>query len=125
MHEDIGKGGDADLNRKERLLYDAAAPRPLQPAEFAALRANAAVVVDARGPQEFAAGHFRGAVNVPAEGRFAEQAGTVLDPADDLVVIAPENREEEVVTRLARIGFDQVTGYLRNPGPLWRLWPRR
>jgi len=106
---------DAVLNRKERPLHSATAPRPLRPEEFAALRAGSAVVVDARDPQEFAAGHFRGAVNVPVSGRFAEQAGTVLDPADDLVVIAPENREEEVVTRLARIGFDRVAGYLRNP----------
>ncbi|MEU8761487.1 rhodanese-like domain-containing protein [Streptomyces sp. NPDC048659] len=106
---------DAELNRKERLLYDAAAPRPLSLAEFTALRRSGAVVVDARSPQDFANGHLRGAVNVPAEGRFAEQAGTVLDPADELIVMAPENREEEVVTRLARIGFDRAVGYLRNP----------
>ncbi|WP_268257422.1 rhodanese-like domain-containing protein, partial [Streptomyces hydrogenans] len=68
-----------------------------------------------RDPQEFAAGHLRGAVNVPADGRFAEQAGTVLDPADRLVVIAPEQREEEIVTRLARVGFDRAEGYLAAP----------
>lgn len=71
--------------------------------------------MDARDPQEFAAGHLRGAVNIPADGRFAEQAGTVLDPAGELLVMAPQNREEEVVTRLARIGFDRAAGYLRNP----------
>ncbi|MGW1104473.1 MBL fold metallo-hydrolase [Streptomyces sp. NPDC002540] len=107
---------DAELNRKDRLLFDpAAAPRPLSLDEFTELRRAGAVVVDARSPQEFANGHLRGAVNVPVEGRFAEQAGTVLDPADELVVMAPENREEEVVTRLARIGFDRAVGYLRNP----------
>lgn len=107
---------DAELNRKNRARYDAsAAPRPLTLADFTGLRAAGAVVVDARDPQEFAAGHLRGAVNVPADGRFAEQAGTVLDPAEELVVMAPQNREEEVVTRLARIGFDRVVGYLRNP----------
>ncbi|MDK0524394.1 rhodanese-like domain-containing protein [Streptomyces sp. ML-6] len=107
---------DAELNRKDRVRYDAtAATRPLTLEEFAGLREGGAVVVDARDPQEFAAGHLRGAVNVPADGRFAEQAGTVLDPAGELVVMAPQNREEEVVTRLARIGFDRVAGYLRNP----------
>ncbi|MEU5656922.1 rhodanese-like domain-containing protein [Streptomyces sp. NPDC047737] len=107
---------DAELNRKDRARYDATtAPRPLTLAEFTALRAAGATVVDARDPQEFAAGHLRGAVNVPADGRFAEQAGTVLAPADELVVMAPQNREEEVVTRLARIGFDHAVGYLRNP----------
>ncbi|MEV7278842.1 rhodanese-like domain-containing protein [Streptomyces sp. NPDC093111] len=107
---------DAELNRKDRVLYDAtSAPRQLSAPDFAALRRSGAVVVDARSPQEFANGHLRGAVNVPAEGRFAERVGTVLDPADELIVMAPENREEEVVTRLARIGFDHVVGYLRNP----------
>ncbi|MFB7011060.1 MULTISPECIES: rhodanese-like domain-containing protein [unclassified Streptomyces] len=107
---------DAELNRKDRLLFDsAAAPRPLSLDEFTEMRRAGAVVVDARSPQEFANGNLRGAVNVPVEGRFAEQAGTVLDPADELIVMAPENREEEVVTRLARIGFDRALGYLRNP----------
>ncbi|MGW3659538.1 MBL fold metallo-hydrolase [Streptomyces sp. NPDC005151] len=107
---------DAELNRKDRELYNpAAAPRPLTVEEFSALRGAGAVVVDARGPQEFGAGHLRGSINVPADGRFAEQAGTVLTPDAELLVIAPENREEEVVTRLARIGFDRVAGYLRNP----------
>ncbi|WP_329275859.1 rhodanese-like domain-containing protein [Streptomyces sp. NBC_00691] len=106
---------DAELNRRNRERYDAAAARSLAPAEFAALRRSGAVVVDARSPQAFAAGHLRGAVNVPADGRFAEQAGSVLDPVDELVVIAPEAREEEVVTRLARIGFDRVAGCLRDP----------
>ncbi|GLF94944.1 MBL fold metallo-hydrolase [Streptomyces yaizuensis] len=105
---------DADLNRRDRDLYDpaASAPRPLAVADFLSRRAGGAVVVDARGPQEFGAGYLRGAVNVPLDGRFAEQAGTVLDPGWELLVIAPDGREEEVVTRLARIGFDRVAGYL-------------
>ncbi|GAA3184361.1 MULTISPECIES: MBL fold metallo-hydrolase [Streptomyces] len=107
---------DADLNRRERALHDpAVAPRPLTAEDFRVRRDAGAVVVDARGPQEFGAGHVRGSVNVPADGRFAEQAGTVLSPSDELLVIAPQNREEEVVTRLARIGFDRVGGYLRGP----------
>ncbi|MFE7186439.1 rhodanese-like domain-containing protein [Streptomyces erythrochromogenes] len=107
---------DAVLNRKDRALFDpAGAPRPLTPAEFIARRADGAVVLDARGPQEFATGHLVGSINVPADGRFAEQAGTVLPAGTDLLVVAPQNREEEIVTRLARIGLDRVAGYLRSP----------
>ncbi|WAL69227.1 rhodanese-like domain-containing protein [Amycolatopsis cynarae] len=106
---------DATLNRKEHELFDpAAAAGPLTPGELLDRRAAGAVVVDGRDPQEFAAGHLRGSVNVPADGRFAEQAGTVVRPGEEVVVIAPAGREEELVTRLARIGFDRVAGYLRD-----------
>ncbi|MFD2420345.1 MBL fold metallo-hydrolase [Amycolatopsis pigmentata] len=103
---------DATLNRKDHDLFDPATARPLAVDEVLARRAAGAVLVDGRDPQEFAAGHLRGAVNVPADGRFAEQAGTVIRPGQEVVVIAPAGRENELVTRLARIGFDRVTGYL-------------
>jgi len=76
--------------------------------------AGGAVVVDARDAQDFAAGHLAGALNVPADGRFAETAGMVLQPADNVVVMAPDGRAQEVAVRLARIGFDHVIGYLPN-----------
>jgi len=107
---------DAVLNRKTRELFDhTRLARPLDAKEFAALRAEGALVIDARDPQEFAAGHVRGSLNVPIDGRFAETAGSVASPDRTLLVIAPQDREEEVITRLARIGFDRVAGYLREP----------
>ena len=74
--------------------------------------AAGAVVVDARDAQDFAPGHLTGALNVPADGRFAETAGMILQPADEVVVMAPDDRAQEVAVRLARIGFDHVIGYL-------------
>ncbi|MFJ6378456.1 rhodanese-like domain-containing protein [Kitasatospora sp. NPDC092039] len=110
-------GHDADLNRRERELFDRTnAARPLCPGGLKEARNAGAVVLDARSPQHFAAGHLRGAVNVPLDGRFAEQAGTVLTPDRTLAIIAPQDREDEVVLRLARIGFDHIAGYLRDPG---------
>ncbi|MFD3625896.1 rhodanese-like domain-containing protein [Streptomyces sp. NPDC058698] len=107
---------DAVLNRKEHGLFDTASvQRPLSVEEFMERRSAGAVVVDARSPQDFASGHLRGSVNVPADGRFAEQAGTVVGPEQEVLVVAPQDREEEIVTRLARIGFDRVGGYLREP----------
>lgn len=47
--------------------------RPLSTEDFTRRRAAGAVVLDARSPQDFAAGHLRGSVNVPADGRFAER----------------------------------------------------
>ncbi|MGY1708796.1 rhodanese-like domain-containing protein [Geodermatophilus sp. SYSU D00758] len=107
---------DALLNRREHPVFDpAAAPVPLDLAEVLERQAAGAVVLDARDPQEFAAGHLAGSVNVPADGRFAETAGSVVRPDGELVVVVPQDREEEVVVRLARIGFDRVAGYLREP----------
>ncbi|SFF84157.1 MBL fold metallo-hydrolase [Blastococcus tunisiensis] len=107
---------DAILNRQQHPVFDAAAaPVPLDLAELLERQAAGAFVLDAREPQEFAAGHLAGAVNVPADGRFAETSGMVVRPDEEIVVIAPQDREEEIVVRLARIGFDRVAGYLREP----------
>ena len=81
-------------------------------AEMLTAISGGALVVDARDAQDFAAGHLTGALNVPADGRFAETAGMILQPADEVVVMAPDGRAQEVAVRLARIGFDQVTGYV-------------
>jgi hydroxyacylglutathione hydrolase len=97
------------------LLDVTAHTRPLTTAEFLAHRADDATVVDARDPREFATGHVRGSLNVPADGRFAEQAGTVVEPDRRILLVAPAGREAELVLRLARVGLDNVTGYLYEP----------
>ena len=104
---------DAILNRKDRAVYDADQPlAALDTTAMLTARADGAIVVDARDAQDFAAGHLTGALNVPADGRFAETAGMILQPADNVVVMAPDDRAQEVLVRLARIGFDHVIGYL-------------
>ena len=108
---------DAVVNRQRHGLLDVQAhARPLPAARLLSRRAAGAVVLDTRDPGEFAAGHVRGSLNVPADGRFAERAGMVIDPRTEIVVIAPPGGEQEVVTRLGRIGFDNVAGYLAEPG---------
>jgi glyoxylase-like metal-dependent hydrolase (beta-lactamase superfamily II)/rhodanese-related sulfurtransferase len=107
---------DALVNRQRHDLLDVEAhARPLSAAGMLSRRAAGAVIVDARDPHEFAAGHLRGSLNVPADGRFAERAGMVVEPGTEIIVVAPPGGEEEVITRLGRIGFDNVTGYLAEP----------
>jgi hydroxyacylglutathione hydrolase len=107
---------DAVLNRKQREIFDADTPLPaLDAAAFDAALTRAAAVLDTRDAPTFAAGHLPGALNVPADGRFAETAGMVLTGDREIVLIAPEGRHTEVAVRLARIGFDKVTGYLPDP----------
>src|SRR5690606_27514315 len=107
---------DAVLNRKQREVLD---PEKIVVAlsaeDFLARRAAGAVVVDSRDPQEYAAGHLRGSLNVPVDGRFAETAGSVLQPGTPLLVVAPEGQEAETLVRLARVGFDTTVGYLPEP----------
>ncbi|HXV92283.1 MAG TPA: rhodanese-like domain-containing protein [Pseudonocardia sp.] len=107
---------DAVLNRKRHEVFDAASPPvPMELSDVLDRQREGAVVLDARDPQEFAAAHLAGSLNVPADGRFAETAGMVVRPEQEVVVVAPQDREEEIVVRLARIGFDRVLGYLREP----------
>ncbi|MCU7729388.1 rhodanese-like domain-containing protein [Actinoplanes sp. KI2] len=107
---------DAALNRQARALLDhSSGPRALSAAEFTAARTSGALVVDARDPQEYAAGYVRGSLNIPADGRFAETAGTVIAPGRQLLVVAAPDRAADTVLRLARVGFDTVAGYLADP----------
>ncbi len=61
---------------------------------------------------EFEGAHIRGALNIGLGGSFATWCGTVLDARRPVVLIADPGREVEAATRLGRIGFDGVAGYL-------------
>ncbi|MCM2304551.1 MAG: MBL fold metallo-hydrolase [Elusimicrobia bacterium] len=106
---------DADMNRRERGTLDkalAALPE-LSPEEAEGLVRGGAVMLDTRDPADFAGAHWRGAVNVGLDGKFANWAGSVLDAGKPLVVVADEGREKESVLRLARVGVDRVAGVLK------------
>jgi glyoxylase-like metal-dependent hydrolase (beta-lactamase superfamily II)/rhodanese-related sulfurtransferase len=104
---------NAILNRKEREVRELGAKVPaLDEAQVAAAVADGAVIIDARDPQEFAAGHLRGAINVPVDGRMAETVGMVVGPDTPVVLMAPEGEEQEAAIRLVRIGFDRALGYI-------------
>ncbi|MFM8597811.1 MAG: MBL fold metallo-hydrolase [Mycobacterium sp.] len=107
---------NAMLNRQGRELLDETRMPPAMTydAMRAALAAGA-VLVDGRTPEEFATGHFAGAINIGLEGRYAEFAGSVITPDVDLVLMTDPDRVLEGKNRLARIGFDKVIGYLADP----------
>ncbi len=108
---------DAVLNSKERPTLDKTLERELKPMELdqvLALQAEGAQILDTREPDEFAAAHLAGSINIGLSGQYATWAGTVLDHAHPIVIIAAPGRESESAIRLGRIGFDHVAGYLRN-----------
>ena len=107
---------DATLNRKNRALLDEdEMPPALSYPQVMDRLAAGAVLVDGRSPIEFAQGHFRAAINIGLEGRYAEFAGSVVTPDNDIVLITDPGYELEGKNRLARIGFDRVIGHLENP----------
>ncbi|MHA7662866.1 MBL fold metallo-hydrolase [Mycolicibacterium sp. HS_4_1] len=107
---------DAILNRKDRELLDETKMPAAMTYEQARAAIDAgAVLVDGRGPEEFALGHLRGAVNIGLQGRYAEFAGSVLPSDVDIVLFTEPGEELEGKNRLARIGFDRVIGYVAEP----------
>lgn len=106
---------DAILNTRERDTLDKNLERALQPIELdEVLRLGdaGAQLLDVREAPEYAKGHLAGSVNIGLGGQYATWAGTVLDRAKPIVIIAEPGRELEAALRLGRIGFDHVTGYL-------------
>jgi rhodanese-related sulfurtransferase len=101
----------ATTNRKEReLLDDHEAPAALTVDEALALGRAGAVLIDCRPAESFASGHLRGSINVGLDGRFAEYAGDVVRPGQQVVLMGDPGTGTEAKVRLARIGFDAVAG---------------
>jgi hydroxyacylglutathione hydrolase len=108
---------DAVLNSKERPTLDETLERisPLKLDHVLALRDSAdAQILDTRDPADFAAVHLDGSINVGLGGQYATWAGTVLSRDQPIVIIADPGREHESATRLGRIGFDHIVGYLED-----------
>lgn len=107
---------DAILNTRERATLDKNLEQVLHPIDLdEVLRMGdaGAQILDVRDPAEYAKGHVAGSLNIGLGGQYATWAGTLLDRAKPIVIIAEPGREQEAALRLGRIGFDHVKGYLR------------
>ncbi len=106
---------DAALNAKERPTLDESLKRELNPMTLAlvlALQRNGGQILDVRDPNDFAAAHLIGSINIGLGGQYATWTGTVLNRERPIVIIAEPGRENEAAVRLGRIGFDNIVGYL-------------
>ena len=106
---------DADLNRREHATLTTTVEQALNPLgldEVLRLRDEGAQLIDVRDPSDYAGAHLSGSVSIGLGGSFATWAGVVLDPAIAIVIVADPGTEAEATTRLGRIGFDNVAGYL-------------
>jgi hydroxyacylglutathione hydrolase len=108
---------DAILNTRERPTLDTTLKQVLQPVDLdeVLIMGNAgAQLLDVRDASEYAKGHLAGSINIGLGGQYATWAGTVLDSAKPIIIIAEPGREQEAALRLGRIGFDHIKGYLRD-----------
>ena len=111
------EGGYADI---DQVL--SAGLRSLVPDAFEeAANAASALVLDVRAPEDFAAGHVPNSIFIGLDGNFAPWVGElIVDVQQPILLVAPEGREEEAVTRLARVGFDQTLGFLQGGISAWK-----
>ena len=98
-----------------------------EPDEFEALaNAKAAVILDTRHEQTFKDGFVPGSYNFNIDDNFAPWVGTIIeDLTTPILFVADEGREEEVVTRLARVGYDNSIGYLKGGIEAWQASGRK
>jgi glyoxylase-like metal-dependent hydrolase (beta-lactamase superfamily II)/rhodanese-related sulfurtransferase len=96
--------------------------RPLTPEEFEfAANETGAVILDTRDPQTFTKGFIPNSINIGIDGSFAVWVGAMIpDLKQEILVVAEDGREEEVVTRLARVGYDYCIGYLKGGINAWK-----
>ncbi len=95
--------------------------RPLEPKTFEALaNETGALILDTRKAQEFAQAFIPNSIFVGLDGGFAPWVGALIpDLQQPILLVTDAGREEEAVTRLARVGYDHTIGYLEGGIPAW------
>ncbi|WP_333695835.1 MBL fold metallo-hydrolase [Flavobacterium sp.] len=80
-----------------------------------------ALVLDVRHQDDFAKGHIPKSIFIGIDGQFAPWVGAlILDYKQPILLVTPEGREEETITRLARVGYDNTIGYLKGGFDAWK-----
>lgn len=87
----------------------------------AAAEETEALIIDTRDPQTFAKGFIPNSINIGINGTFAPWVGTlVTDLQQPILLVADDDKVEEVVTRLARVGYDNAIGFLQGGFESWK-----
>ena len=112
----LNKGGYESLD-----VVKQRGSRALTPDEFIQVaEENSALILDVRDPQTFAAGFVPGSINIGIKGQFAPWVGTLItDIKQPILIVADAGVEQEAITRLARVGYDNTIGFLQGGIPAW------
>ncbi|MFN5319731.1 MAG: MBL fold metallo-hydrolase [Bacteroidia bacterium] len=86
-----------------------------------AANATKAIILDTRDPQAFAESFIPNSINIGINGGFAPWVGALLpDVSQPILLVVDSGREEEVITRLARVGYDNTIGFLNGGVDAWK-----
>ena len=98
------------------------AQQPLSPEAFeAAANETGALMLDVRDPEIFAQGFIPNSINIGLNGNFAQWVGELIPSVQqEILLITEPGKEEEAITRLARVGYDGVIGFLKGGFDAWR-----
>jgi len=88
--------------------------------EFKERMKNVVVILDTRNSEKFTEGFIPGSISIGLNGRFAEWAGSLLPFDTPLLLVCDPGKEKESIIRLARVGLDNVQGYLEGGYETWK-----
>lgn len=113
------------LNRKGYESLDSIMEKSLTPLsveDFEKIQKESdALVLDTRKASDFHQGFIPNSINIGIDGGFAPWVGALVENIQQPILIVADNgREEEVITRLSRVGYDNVLGYLENGFEAWK-----
>lgn len=96
--------------------------KKLSPEEFEQLaNEKEALILDVRSEKDFVKGFIPKSIFIGINGGFAPWVGALIkDVNQNILLVCPEGKEEEVITRLARVGFDNTLGYLEGGIDAWK-----
>ncbi len=115
VNAQINKEGYDSLNK----IFESAL-KPISVSECKELIKGDVIILDTRPAELFSMGYVPGSVFIGLEGRFAEWAGSLLPFDKTIILVTEEGKEKETVTRLARVGFSRMGGYLEGGYAVWK-----
>ncbi|WP_100076021.1 MBL fold metallo-hydrolase [Chryseobacterium camelliae] len=95
---------------------------PIDPADLEAMAEDTgALILDTRSPGEFHKGFIPNSINIGLKGDFAPWVGNmIVDVKHPIILVVEQGSEQEAITRLSRVGFDNVLGYLQGSFEAWK-----
>ena len=113
----MNKEGYDDIDKVLERGTQALSPKAFE----AAANETGAIVLDVRNEKDFVKGHIRRSIFIGLDGSFAPWVGALIaDVKQPILLVTPEGKEQEAVTRLSRVGFDNTLGFLKGGFDAWK-----